>query len=95
MCNGIPFAIPMCGAALCSRRFSYRWLSNRHGPALEIGQTLPNQNKGEIVLLHVLELIAGLSMGEEKDFYRKLEKVAEARNVNGGLPFPWARPSIG
>jgi nucleotide-binding universal stress UspA family protein len=54
-------------------------LSNRHGPALEIGKTLAKQNRGEIVLLHVIELIAGLSMREEKDFYRKLEKVAEAR----------------
>jgi nucleotide-binding universal stress UspA family protein len=54
-------------------------LSNRHGPALEIGQNLARQNRAEIILLHVIELIAGLSMGEEKDFYQKLEKVAEAR----------------
>jgi nucleotide-binding universal stress UspA family protein len=53
--------------------------SNRHGPALEIGQNLARQNRGEIILLHVIELIAGLSMSEEKNFYQKLEKVAEAR----------------
>jgi nucleotide-binding universal stress UspA family protein len=54
-------------------------LSNRHGPALEVSQNLARQNQGEIVLLHVIELIAGLSLAEEKGFYRKLEKTAEAR----------------
>jgi universal stress protein A len=52
-------------------------LSNRHGPALEIGCILARQNQGEIVLLHVIELIGGLSLGEEKGFYRKLERAAE------------------
>jgi nucleotide-binding universal stress UspA family protein len=51
-------------------------LSNRHGPALEIGQNLTRQNQGEIVLLHVIELINGLSLAEEKGFYRKLENAA-------------------
>jgi len=52
-------------------------LSNRHGPAMEIGGNLARQNQGELVLLHVIELIGGLSMNEEKAFYRKLELTAE------------------
>lgn len=51
-------------------------LSNRNGPALEIGQNLARRNQGEIVLLHVIELIDGLSLAEEKGFYRKLENAA-------------------
>jgi nucleotide-binding universal stress UspA family protein len=53
-------------------------LSNRHGPALEIGQNLARQNQREIILLHVIELIRGLSLGEERDFYRKLEMAAKS-----------------
>jgi nucleotide-binding universal stress UspA family protein len=34
--------------------------------------------KGEVVLLHVIELIAGLPLEEEKSFYRRLEKTAQA-----------------
>jgi nucleotide-binding universal stress UspA family protein len=59
-------------------------LSNRHGPALEVAQNLARQNQGEIVILHVIELIAGLSISEEKGFYRKLEKTAEARLKKAG-----------
>jgi nucleotide-binding universal stress UspA family protein len=52
-------------------------LSNRHGQALKIGYSLALQNRGELILLHVIELISGLSMREEKAFYEKLEKAAE------------------
>ena len=52
-------------------------LSNRHGPALKIGRALATQNHAEIVLLHVIELIGGLSLSEEKGFYQKLKKSAE------------------
>ncbi len=53
-------------------------LSDRHGPALEIGKSLAKQNDGEINLLHVIEIIAGLSLREERDFYGKLQKAADA-----------------
>ncbi len=52
-------------------------LSNRHGPAFEIGVNLARKNQGEIVLLHVIELIGGLKLSEEKAFYRKLQQGAE------------------
>jgi nucleotide-binding universal stress UspA family protein len=51
-------------------------LSNRHGPALEAATELAKQSGGEITLLHVIEVIAGLSMEEERDFYKRLEKRA-------------------
>jgi nucleotide-binding universal stress UspA family protein len=61
-------------------------LSNRHGPALEIGMNLARQNRGEIVLLHVIEVIGGLKLSEEKPFYRKLQQSAEKhlKKLNAG-----------
>jgi nucleotide-binding universal stress UspA family protein len=58
-------------------------LSDRHGPALEATAELAGQSGGEVVLLHVIEVIAGLSLDEEKDFYRRLEQAA--RNHLGHL----------
>jgi nucleotide-binding universal stress UspA family protein len=51
--------------------------SNKHGPAIKVAVELAGQN-GEVVLLHVIETILGLTMEEEKDFYRRLEKAARA-----------------
>lgn len=51
-------------------------LSDRHRPALNLAVELVGPSHGEVVLVHVIELIAGLSMEEEKDFYARLEKSA-------------------
>jgi universal stress protein A len=51
-------------------------LSDRHGQALQAAADLATQSGGEITLLHIIEVIAGLSMEEERDFYRRLEKKA-------------------
>jgi nucleotide-binding universal stress UspA family protein len=51
-------------------------LTDKHGPALDVAADLAKQSGGEIVLLHVIEVIAGLSMEEERDFYSRLEKTA-------------------
>jgi nucleotide-binding universal stress UspA family protein len=53
-------------------------LSERHQPALEVAAELATQSGGEVVLLHVVEVIAGLAMEEEKTFYGRLEKVARS-----------------
>jgi nucleotide-binding universal stress UspA family protein len=53
-------------------------LSEEHGPALKIAVELAGQSGGEVSLLHVVELIPGLSMDEEKGFYTRLEKLARA-----------------
>jgi nucleotide-binding universal stress UspA family protein len=51
-------------------------LSDQHGPALKTAAELAGQSGGEVLLLHVIETIAGLSMEEEKNFYSRLEKSA-------------------
>jgi nucleotide-binding universal stress UspA family protein len=53
-------------------------LSDRHGPALNAAIALAGQSGGEVILLHVIEVIPGLSMAEEKEFYRRLEKLARS-----------------
>jgi nucleotide-binding universal stress UspA family protein len=53
-------------------------LSNRHQQALEAAANLAKQAGGEIALLHIIEVITGLSMEEEREFYKRLEK--KARN---------------
>lgn len=53
-------------------------LTDKHKPALDVAADLASQPGGEIVLLHVIEVIPGLSMEEERDFYGRLEKKARA-----------------
>src|SRR5262249_26188368 len=63
-------------------------LSNRHAAALDLAVRLRSPRQGEIALLHVIEVIAGLSQEEEKNFYHRLEKTARRhleellRNLN-------------
>ena len=51
-------------------------LADRHARAMEVAAELAGASGGDVTLLHVIEVIAGLSMEEEKDFYRRLEKTA-------------------
>ena len=51
-------------------------LSSRHDQALNLAVELLQAGEGEIVLLHVIETIAGVSFDEEKSFYDRLEKSA-------------------
>jgi universal stress protein A len=53
-------------------------LTDRHQRALEIAANLARQNGGQVTLLHVIELIQGLPMEEEKTFYQRLERKARA-----------------
>ena len=53
-------------------------LTDRHHRALEIAANLARQNGGQVTLLHVIELIQGLPMEEEKTFYQRLERKARA-----------------
>jgi universal stress protein A len=52
-------------------------LTDRHGRVLEVAAELATQSDGEVILLHVIETIAGLAMEEEQDFYRRLERAAQ------------------
>jgi len=51
-------------------------LADRHDRALHMVAELASQAAAEIVLLHVVEMIAGLSMDEEGSFYDRLAKKA-------------------
>ena len=51
-------------------------LSDKHGRAMDAAADLVRQG-GEVTLLHVVEVIAGLSLDEEKAFYTRLGKVAQ------------------
>lgn len=51
-------------------------LTERHRAALTAAMELASHNGGEIVLLHVIEVIPGLPVEEEPRFYRRLEKTA-------------------
>ena len=69
-------------------------LSDRHGLALTTAAELASQSGGEVLLLHVIETIAGLSMEEEKNFYTRLEKSARTHMHHlgqqlRGAKVPW------
>lgn len=51
-------------------------LSDQHQAALKMVRELCTSSGGEIVLLHVIEQIAGLSVDEERPFYGRLERLA-------------------
>jgi nucleotide-binding universal stress UspA family protein len=53
-------------------------LSDRHAAALRLTGELCARPHGEARLLHVIELIPGLSVEEERPFYDRLEKAARA-----------------
>jgi nucleotide-binding universal stress UspA family protein len=52
-------------------------LTDRHGPALQIAAELAGPAVGELIMLHVIEVIPGLPMEEEKSFYGRLERSAK------------------
>jgi nucleotide-binding universal stress UspA family protein len=53
-------------------------LTAKHGPALEAAAEFARQSGGTVTLLHVIELIPGLSLEEERGFYQRLERDARA-----------------
>jgi nucleotide-binding universal stress UspA family protein len=52
-------------------------LTRKHQKALQTTAELAGPG-GEVALVHVVELIHGLPVEEEKDFYNRLERVARA-----------------
>jgi universal stress protein A len=51
-------------------------LSDKHQAAIEAAAELARQHGGEVTLLHVIEVIPGLPIEEEKAFYDRLERRA-------------------
>jgi universal stress protein A len=67
---------------------------DKHGAALQITADLARQDKAEVILIHVIEVIPGLSMDEERTFYDRLERSARKHleRLAGGLTaqhVPW------
>jgi universal stress protein A len=51
-------------------------VSDRHQQALDIAGRLAKQNDGEVILLHAIEVLPGLWLEEERDFYERLEQMS-------------------
>jgi universal stress protein A len=51
-------------------------LSDKNSKALDVAAELAQQSRGSVVLLHVIEIMAGLPVEEEKVFYNRLERMA-------------------
>lgn len=51
-------------------------LSDKHQEALEIAASLAGPHGGEVTLLHVIEVIKGVTMDEERTFYDRIEQSA-------------------
>ena len=58
-------------------------LTDKHGPALDAAARLAGRG-GAVTLLHVVEVIPGLSMEEESAFYARLERVARSHLLQFG-----------
>jgi nucleotide-binding universal stress UspA family protein len=48
-------------------------LTDRHGPTVELAGRLAGSG-GEVIVLHVIEVMRGLSREEDAGFYRRLEE---------------------
>jgi universal stress protein A len=51
-------------------------LTDTHQRALEIAARLASEGNGEVILVHVIEVIAGLWVEEEREFYDRIEAAA-------------------
>lgn len=49
----------------------------KHRRAVDMAAKLAMQNNGEVILLHVIELLHGIPRSEEKEFYDRLEAAAQ------------------
>ena len=51
-------------------------LTDKHQKAVAAAADLAAQFGAEVTLLHVVELIPGIAQDEEKEFYKRLERIA-------------------
>jgi nucleotide-binding universal stress UspA family protein len=51
-------------------------LTRKHQAAFASALDLAQQSSGEVVLLHVVEVIPGVPMEEDREFYERLEQTA-------------------
>jgi len=53
-------------------------LTDKHRPALSKAADLARSSNATLTLLHVIEMIPGLAVEEEKDFFQRIESKARA-----------------
>jgi nucleotide-binding universal stress UspA family protein len=58
--------------------------TDTHQQAIEIAAQLAGESGGQVILLHVVEVIPGLWVDEERDFYDRLETAARDHLVRLG-----------
>jgi nucleotide-binding universal stress UspA family protein len=61
-------------------------LTDKHREAIATAAELAKQSGGEVTLLHVIEVIHGLSLEDEPKFYSRLERKADAHLDRCGAP---------
>src|SRR5262245_13438617 len=71
-------------------------LTDKHRTAVATAADLVRQSGGEVTLLHVIEVIPGLPLEEDRSFYGRLERTAEAHlerygGVLAGQQVAWRR----
>jgi nucleotide-binding universal stress UspA family protein len=59
-------------------------LSDRHQPVIDAAADLAGASGGEVILLHVIEIIAGSTIQEDQPFYNRLERAARDHLVKLG-----------
>ncbi len=52
-------------------------LTDKHQQAVDLAARLVDPNGGEVVVLHIVELLHGLSPEEGRGFYQRLERTAQ------------------
>lgn len=62
-------------------------LEQRHQQAIDTAVTLAKQHGAQVLLLHVIELLAGMPFEEERDFYGQLESASRDRLAELDAPF--------
>jgi nucleotide-binding universal stress UspA family protein len=69
-------------------------LTEKHQAALTAAGDLAEQHHGEVTLLHVVEVIPGLALEEERTFYDRLQRAARSHldrcgTLLTGRKIPW------
>jgi nucleotide-binding universal stress UspA family protein len=65
-------------------------LTDKHHKAVQTAIELAGKSGSEILLVHVIELIQGMPVEEEKDFYDRLERAAQEHlQKYAALLRPW------
>ena len=59
-------------------------LTDTHQHAIEIAARLAGEADGQVILLHVVEVVPGLWVEEERDFYDRIESAARDHLIRLG-----------